>query len=212
MKTIEVQLPSCHKDPCELTHFLGLQKWCLQNFKGTLGQCLGQVSDVRTISCLQIGTKLVATGSGQCLLLQFGTSLFQIGGTIIIRCYVAALTIWRFWDDIFKVSSIFCCTICSVFLLFIFLLLTCYYFSAIFVLSSFLPYFAYYIYICIYVYIYIYVYVLDPLIIKMQTEACSVIKKESLVQLFSCEFCEIFKNTFFHKTPPVAASVNLIVI
>ena len=53
---------------------------------------------------------------------------------------------------------------------------------------------------------------LDPLIIKMQTEACSVIKKETLVQLFSCEFCEIFKNTFFHKTPPVAASVNLIVI
>ena len=23
--------------------------------------------------------------------------------------------------------------------------------------------------------------------------------------MFSCEFCEIFKNTFFHKTPPVAA-------
>ena len=27
--------------------------------------------------------------------------------------------------------------------------------------------------------------------------------------LFSCEFCEIFKNTFFHRTPLVAASDNL---
>ena len=24
--------------------------------------------------------------------------------------------------------------------------------------------------------------------------------------MFSCEFCEISKNTFFHRTPPVAAS------
>ena len=24
--------------------------------------------------------------------------------------------------------------------------------------------------------------------------------------MFSCEFCEIFKNTFFHRTPPLAAS------
>ena len=28
-------------------------------------------------------------------------------------------------------------------------------------------------------------------------------KKET--QVFSCEFCEIFKNTFFYKTLPVAA-------
>ena len=27
-----------------------------------------------------------------------------------------------------------------------------------------------------------------------------------LAQVFSCEFCEIFKNTFLHRTPPVAAS------
>ena len=27
------------------------------------------------------------------------------------------------------------------------------------------------------------------------------IKKETLGQLFSCEFCEISKNTFFHRTP-----------
>ena len=27
--------------------------------------------------------------------------------------------------------------------------------------------------------------------------ACNFIKKEALAQVFSCEFCEIFKNTFF---------------
>ena len=32
--------------------------------------------------------------------------------------------------------------------------------------------------------------------------------KESLAQVFSCEFCEISKNTFFYRTPPVAASVH----
>ena len=32
-------------------------------------------------------------------------------------------------------------------------------------------------------------------------------KKETLAQLFSCECCEIFKNSFFHRTPLVAASV-----
>ena len=37
---------------------------------------------------------------------------------------------------------------------------------------------------------------------------CNFIKKETLAQVFSCEFCEISKNTFFHRTPPVAASVN----
>ena len=25
-------------------------------------------------------------------------------------------------------------------------------------------------------------------------------------QMFSCEYCDIFKNTFFYRTPPVAAS------
>ena len=29
---------------------------------------------------------------------------------------------------------------------------------------------------------------------------------ESLTQVFSCEFCEISKNIFFHRTPLVAAS------
>ena len=37
-------------------------------------------------------------------------------------------------------------------------------------------------------------------------EACSFIKKETLAQVHSCEFCEIFRNTFFHRTPLVAAS------
>ena len=34
------------------------------------------------------------------------------------------------------------------------------------------------------------------------------IKKESLAQVFSCEFCEISKNTFSYRTPPLAASGN----
>ena len=32
------------------------------------------------------------------------------------------------------------------------------------------------------------------------------IKKETLAQVFSCEFCEISKNTFSYRTPLVAAS------
>ena len=36
--------------------------------------------------------------------------------------------------------------------------------------------------------------------------ACSFIKKETLAQVFSCEFCEISKNTFSYRTPLVAAS------
>ena len=27
------------------------------------------------------------------------------------------------------------------------------------------------------------------------------VKEETLEQVFSCEFCEIFKNTFFYRTP-----------
>ena len=33
--------------------------------------------------------------------------------------------------------------------------------------------------------------------IKLYTEACNFIKNETLAQVFCCEFCEIFKNTFF---------------
>ena len=31
-------------------------------------------------------------------------------------------------------------------------------------------------------------------------------KKETLAQVFSCKFCETFKNTFLHRTPLVTAS------
>ena len=37
-------------------------------------------------------------------------------------------------------------------------------------------------------------------------QACNFIKKENLTQMLYCEFCEISKTTFFHKTPPLAAS------
>ena len=46
----------------------------------------------------------------------------------------------------------------------------------------------------------------DSFLIKLQ--ACNFIKKESLVQAFSCEFGEISKKTFFYRTPLVAASVQ----
>ena len=42
-------------------------------------------------------------------------------------------------------------------------------------------------------------------------EACNFIKKETLAQVFSCEFCEISKNTSY-KIPPVIASENVIVL
>ena len=34
-------------------------------------------------------------------------------------------------------------------------------------------------------------------LIKLQASACTFIDKETLAQVFSCEFCEIYKNTFF---------------
>ena len=40
-----------------------------------------------------------------------------------------------------------------------------------------------------------------------QPEACNFTKKETLAQVFSCEFCEISKNTFYYRTSLVAASV-----
>ena len=41
---------------------------------------------------------------------------------------------------------------------------------------------------------------------SMWPQACNFIKKETLTQVFSCEFCESFKNTFFYRTPLVDAS------
>ena len=43
-------------------------------------------------------------------------------------------------------------------------------------------------------------------LIKLQAEAFNSINKETLVQVFSSEFCEIFKNFFFYRTPPMVAS------
>ena len=40
----------------------------------------------------------------------------------------------------------------------------------------------------------------------LRPKACNFIKKEAPALVFSCEFCEIFKNTFLYRTPPVAAS------
>ena len=37
-------------------------------------------------------------------------------------------------------------------------------------------------------------------------EACNFIKKNTLAHVFFCEFCEISKNIFSYRTPPVAAS------
>ena len=38
-----------------------------------------------------------------------------------------------------------------------------------------------------------------------ESEACNFIKKETLAQVFSCKFCEIIKNTFLKREPPLAA-------
>ena len=37
-------------------------------------------------------------------------------------------------------------------------------------------------------------------------KASNFINKETLAQVFYCEFCEIYKNTFHYRTPLVAAS------
>ena len=37
-------------------------------------------------------------------------------------------------------------------------------------------------------------------LMKLQAKACNFIKKETLAQVFSCEFWESFKNTFSYRT------------
>ena len=37
-------------------------------------------------------------------------------------------------------------------------------------------------------------------------EACNFIQKETLGQVYSCQFCEISKCTFSYRTPAMAAS------
>ena len=44
--------------------------------------------------------------------------------------------------------------------------------------------------------------------LSCRPQASNFIKTETLAQMFSCEFCEIFKTTFFYRIPPVAASVH----
>ena len=39
-------------------------------------------------------------------------------------------------------------------------------------------------------------------------EACNFIKKETLAQVFSCEFCDIFKKTFFTEHLWATASID----
>ena len=44
-------------------------------------------------------------------------------------------------------------------------------------------------------------------LIMLQADAWNFIKKDTLAQVFSCEFCKIFGSTSFNRTPPVAASL-----
>ena len=37
------------------------------------------------------------------------------------------------------------------------------------------------------------------------TTPCNFIRKDTLARMFFCEFCEISKNAFSYRTPPVAA-------
>ena len=43
---------------------------------------------------------------------------------------------------------------------------------------------------------------------KQSPRASNFVKKETLTQLFSCEFYKISRNNFSYRTPPVAASVS----
>ena len=45
---------------------------------------------------------------------------------------------------------------------------------------------------------------------SLQGEGLQLYSKKSPTQVFSCEVCEIFKNGFFYRTPPVASSVVLV--
>ena len=42
-------------------------------------------------------------------------------------------------------------------------------------------------------------------LIKLQSWGLQLYWKETPAQVFPCEFCEIFKTTFFYRTPPMAA-------
>ena len=44
-------------------------------------------------------------------------------------------------------------------------------------------------------------------LVKLQAETCNFIKKETLTQVFPCEFCVTFKNNFFKEQLRPTASV-----
>ena len=44
--------------------------------------------------------------------------------------------------------------------------------------------------------------------VSFYAEACNFIKKETLAQVFSFEFCDIFKNTYFTGSPGVWATAS----
>ena len=45
-------------------------------------------------------------------------------------------------------------------------------------------------------------------LIKLQAPPPTLLKKETVAQVFSSEFCEISKKPFSYRTPSVAASVT----
>ena len=55
-------------------------------------------------------------------------------------------------------------------------------------------------------------YLFQSLLFNKVAGPCNFIQKETVAQVFSYEFCEISRNTFFYRTPPVAASVFVIFI
>ena len=42
----------------------------------------------------------------------------------------------------------------------------------------------------------------------MKLQACNFVQTPT--QLFSCKYCETFKNSFFHSTPMVTTSVFMV--
>ena len=43
-------------------------------------------------------------------------------------------------------------------------------------------------------------------LITLQTSVFNFIKKETVAQVFSCEFCKSFNDTYFYRAPVVTAS------
>ena len=47
--------------------------------------------------------------------------------------------------------------------------------------------------------------------VDIATTACNVIKNETPLQAFSCEFCKVFKNNNFAKNQKKTASSDMII-